>query len=62
MLINKSFKKRIKITKTGKMLRRTQGQGHSLANKSRRVIKRRQGKKQVSGVDIKAIGKKIKTR
>jgi len=39
--MRKSFSKRIKITGTGKMLRRAMGQGHFRAKKRTTQIKRR---------------------
>ena len=59
MMPKKSFKKRIKVTKTGKLLRRKQGQGHSRANKSRQVIRRKDGKAEVSTVDYKNVSQKL---
>ena len=56
----KSFKKRIKITKTGKLLRRKQGQGHSRANKSRQVIRRKKGKAEVKTPDYKNVSKNLR--
>jgi ribosomal protein L35 len=59
MMPKKSFKKRIKITKTGKFMRRKQGQGHSRANKSRQVIRRKDGKAEVADVDYNNIAQKL---
>jgi len=56
----KSFTKRFKTTKTGKILHRKKGQGHSRANKSRKVIRRMSGDAQVKGVDYKNISKHLK--
>ncbi len=56
-MATKSFTKRFKITKTGKLLRRTQGQGHSRANKSRTVIRRKDGDTAVDSSDLKNIKK-----
>jgi ribosomal protein L35 len=39
--IRKSFLKRFKITKKGKVLRRISGQSHSFAKKSSKVLKRK---------------------
>ena len=58
-MARKSFTKRFKVTKTGKLLRRKQGQGHSRANKSRKVIRRKSGTAQVKSVDRKGIYEKL---
>jgi ribosomal protein L35 len=39
--IRKSFLKRFKITKKGKILRRIAGQSHSFAKKSSRILNRK---------------------
>jgi len=39
--VRKSFLKRFKITKKGKILRRIAGQSHFLAKKSSKVLKRK---------------------
>jgi ribosomal protein L35 len=39
--IRKSFLKRFKITKKGKILRQISGQSHSFAKKSTKVLKRK---------------------
>jgi len=55
----KSYTKRFKVTKTGKVLRRKQGQGHSRANKSRTVIRRKSGTDEVKAVDMKGISGRL---
>ncbi|HUY69683.1 MAG TPA: bL35 family ribosomal protein [Candidatus Tyrphobacter sp.] len=45
MKTRKSFSKRIKITKTGKLLHRTPGLTHFRAVKPRDLIRRRRGEK-----------------
>ena len=55
----KSYTKRFKVTKTGKLMRRKQGQGHSRANKSRTVIRRKSGEVQVKRVDTKGISRRL---
>ena len=58
-MAKRSYTKRFKVTKTGKLMRRKQGQGHSRANKSRKVIRRKDGKAQVDIVDQKNIGERL---
>jgi len=58
-MAKKSFTKRFKVTKTGKLLRRKQGQGHSRANKSRQVIRRKSGTAEVKSVDYKSIADRL---
>jgi len=58
-MTNKSFRKRFKITKTGKLMRRQQGQGHSRSNKSRKVIRRKDGDREVDSTDKKNIEDKL---
>jgi len=55
----RSYTKRFKVTKTGKLLRRKQGQGHSRANKSRTVIRRKKGTDEVKAVDNKNIASRL---
>ena len=55
----KSFRKRVRITKTGKLMRRTQGQSHSRSNKSRTEIRRKDGENMVDSTDRKNIQEKI---
>jgi len=50
--MKKSFSKRIKITGTGKILRRAMGQGHFRAKKSTTQRKRRKGMRSVYGQKI----------
>ncbi len=58
-MAKKSYRKRIKVTGTGKLMRRIQGQGHARADKRRQVIRRRSGELEVSSVDRKAIASKL---
>jgi len=58
-MANKSFTKRFKVTKTGKVLKRKQGLGHSKANKSRKVKMRKKDLTQVSRVDRSNIAERL---
>ena len=58
-MASKSFRKRFKVTKTGKLMRRTQGQSHSRSNKSRTMIRRKDGETVVDSKDRKNIQEKI---
>lgn len=52
---NKSFKKRLKVTKTGKILQRRPGMGHFNAKESRKgQMKRKRGKE--FGITTKDLG------
>ena len=48
MKIRKSFSKRLKITKGGKLLRRKSGISHFLAKKSSKLIKRKKRLKKIN--------------
>ncbi|PIR72793.1 MAG: hypothetical protein COV26_02085 [Candidatus Nealsonbacteria bacterium CG10_big_fil_rev_8_21_14_0_10_36_23] len=52
--MKKKVSKRLKITKTGKVLRRTMGQCHFRAKKTTTQIKRRQKMKEV-GIKMKIL-------
>jgi len=52
--MKKKVSKRLKITKTGKILRRTMGQCHFRAKKTTTQIKRRQKMKEV-GIKMKIL-------
>ncbi|OGY57675.1 MAG: hypothetical protein A3C03_01190 [Candidatus Colwellbacteria bacterium RIFCSPHIGHO2_02_FULL_45_17] len=58
-MTTKSFRKRFKITKTGKLMRRKQGQGHSRTNKSRKALRRKDGKSEVNLSDLKNISERL---
>jgi len=55
--MKKSISTRIKITKTGKLIRRQMGRGHCLAKKSGRVIRRERKDLLVSAVDVRMFKK-----
>lgn len=46
--MKKSISKRVKITKTGKILRRAMSLGHSRANKSTTQMKRKKGQRSLA--------------
>ena len=52
---NKSFAKRFRITKNGKVMHRTPHQSHFRAKRSGKVIKRLRGEKAMSKNDVKNI-------
>lgn len=58
-MAKKSYTKRFKVTKTGKLLRRTQGLGHSRANKSRVALRRKDGSVEVHTADEKNIAARL---
>ena len=51
MKTNKSFTKRIKVTKTGKLLRRKQGLGHNKAKRTGGATRLKRNLKSISGAD-----------
>lgn len=55
MVAKKSYRKRIKVTKTGKLLRRKQGLGHARAGKPRRVMLHKKERVEVHPADRKVI-------
>lgn len=54
-MVKKSVQKRIKVTKTGKLIRRKMAQDHFRANKSGRQIRGKRGGLEVHGSDYKKI-------
>lgn len=50
-MAKKSVTKRIKVTKTGKLLRRKKGLGHAKAKKKRKVISQKRNLTKVSSSD-----------
>ncbi|MBI3088764.1 MAG: 50S ribosomal protein L35 [Candidatus Colwellbacteria bacterium] len=54
-MAKKSIRSRIRITKSGKMLRRKRGQSHARALKSRQLIRRRRPIAEVSEPNRKTI-------
>ncbi|PIR98638.1 MAG: 50S ribosomal protein L35 [Candidatus Colwellbacteria bacterium CG10_big_fil_rev_8_21_14_0_10_41_28] len=50
-MASKTIRKRIKVTKTGKLLRRQKGLGHSRAKKSRNLMRKKTLLVEVSGSD-----------
>jgi len=51
--MKQSIKSRIRITKTGKILRQPMGIGHSKAKKSRLQKRRKANQRQIHAVDVK---------
>ena len=56
-MAKKSYTKRIKVTKTGKLLRRKQGLGHAKAKKKRKIVSQKRNLAEVSGSDQSNIEK-----
>jgi len=54
-MLKKSVQKRIRVTRTGKLIRRKMAQDHFRANKSSRQIRGKRGSLKVSGSDYKNI-------
>ena len=54
-MAKKFIRSRIRITKSGKMMRRKRGQGHARALKSRQLIRRRRPDTEIASVDKKTI-------
>lgn len=52
-MARKSVVKRIRLTKTGKLMRRTMGQGHCRAKKRGVQLHRKRGAHAILGVDAK---------
>ncbi|MDD4930756.1 MAG: 50S ribosomal protein L35 [Candidatus Colwellbacteria bacterium] len=52
---SKTFSKRIKITKTGKLIRRHMGLSHFKAKKSPKSIRSRRNDITIASVDLKAL-------
>lgn len=59
-MLKKSVQKRIKVTKTGKLIRRRMAQDHFRANKSGRQIRDKRGGIEIHGSDYKNIIKYLK--
>ena len=57
--MQKSLKKRIRITKTGKITRRRMGQGHFRAKKSGKQIRRKRRGLFLSLPDVKVFRKQL---
>ena len=53
--MKKSVSKRIKITKSGKILRRAMALGHSRANKRTAQIKRKKNARTLGNVDVQKL-------
>ena len=51
--MRKSVLKRLRLTKTGKVMRRAMGQGHSLAKKSGNQLNRRKVSRQIADIGRK---------
>jgi ribosomal protein L35 len=56
-MTKKSISNRIKITGTGKLMRRPMGQGHFKAKKTGKQNRSKRGMVQLSGVDVKQFKK-----
>ena len=54
-----SIRDRIKVTKTGKLLRRPMGIGHARARKSSRQLGRKALSREIGPMDVKAFKKYI---
>lgn len=54
-MARKSVMKRIRVTKTGKLMRRTMGQGHCRAKKRGVLLHRKRVPHIVAGVDMKML-------
>ncbi len=52
---SKTFTKRIKVTKTGKLVRRQMGLSHFKAKKNAKTIRAKRNEVKVSSVDIKVL-------
>ncbi len=60
-MAKKFIRSRIRITKSGKMMRRKRGQGHARALKSRQLIRRRRPDTEIASVDKKTIIQQLST-
>ncbi|MEX2054084.1 MAG: 50S ribosomal protein L35 [Candidatus Colwellbacteria bacterium] len=60
-MAKKSYTKRIKVTKTGKLLRRKQGLGHNRAKRKGSATRLKRNLKRVSKVDRSNVGAKLTT-
>ena len=61
-MARKTVVKRIRLTKTGKLMRRTMGQGHCRAKKRGVELHRKRGAKVIMGVDAKQILRNLTTK
>jgi|GEM_PF-1058320 ribosomal protein L35 len=61
IMAKKSYIKRIKVTKTGKLLRRKKGLGHSRAKKSRKIIKNKRSMASISRADRANVSAHLKS-
>ncbi|MDD5710600.1 MAG: 50S ribosomal protein L35 [Candidatus Colwellbacteria bacterium] len=50
-MAKKSYTKRVRVTKTGKLLRRKKGLGHSKTKKNQKLIKNNRSMTSISGAD-----------
>lgn len=57
--MRKSFSKRIRVTKTGKMLRRRMAQDHFRAKKSGKQIRNKRGALSLSRADVRVFRKHL---
>ncbi|MDP3953371.1 MAG: 50S ribosomal protein L35 [bacterium] len=60
-MAKKSYTKRIKVTKSGKLLRRKKGLAHNKAKRKGKAIRQKRNLKRVSGVDRSNIGGNLTT-
>ncbi len=58
-MAKKSYTKRVRVTKTGKLLRRKKGLGHSKTKKSQKLIKNNRSMATISRADRANIGARI---
>ena len=58
-MAKKSYTKRIKVTKTGKLLRRKKGLGHAKSKKSSKVVRQKRRMKKVSKPDEGKVSNRI---
>ncbi|MBU2101183.1 50S ribosomal protein L35 [Patescibacteria group bacterium] len=58
-MAKKSYTKRIKVTKTGKLLRRKKGLGHNRAKKTRKAISQNRNMKGISSKDRSNINSEL---
>lgn len=61
-MAKKFITSRIRITKSGKMLRRKKGQGHARAGKSQQLIRRRRSIAEITNPDEKTILKQFQIK
>lgn len=58
-MAKKSYTKRVRVTKTGKLLRRKKGLGHSKTKKNQKLIKNNRSMTTISKADRANIGARI---